>query len=212
MALLIIYFTPLSLGVSNFKFWQIFFDPLQGGSAPKSKNSKFLQTYVCYGYSKLVIQDAWHNAKGIGSIQPSCSEKTKTWFNFAVLGWRQDIPINIHVLDIFSGQGDQIDLISFVLCYASWDTYIWELWIATLGGGDDPTWGGSNNNFRQKLKLFRPLWKQHKSEIVYNFHWIHFPSLGIGRITETLRIITLVLISKLRLRQSLKTCLPKKNQ
>ena len=141
---------------TNLGFAQIFFWPSPGGSAPKSKNSKFLQTYVCYGYSKLVIQDAWHNAKGIGSIQPSCSEKrSKTWFNFAVLGWRQYIPINIHVLDGFSGQGDRIDLNSFVLCY----TYMWELWISTVGGGNDPTWGGSKNNFRQKLKLFRPLWK-----------------------------------------------------
>ena len=95
---------------------KVFLTPLKGGEPPKKLKFKVLAN-ICCGYSKLVSQDAWHNAKGIGSIRSSCPEKTsKMWSDFAVLGRRQNIPINIHVLDVFSGQGDQIDLIPFALC------------------------------------------------------------------------------------------------
>ncbi len=57
--------------------------PCQSGTTVMAK----VLANICYGYSKLVSQDAWHNAKGIGSIRSPCSEKTsKTWFDFAVFG------------------------------------------------------------------------------------------------------------------------------
>jgi hypothetical protein len=41
------------------------------------------------------------------------------WFDSAVSGQHQNIPIFLHVLDVFSGQGDQIELIPFALNKAS---------------------------------------------------------------------------------------------
>ena len=51
---------------------------------PWGPNFKVLGIIWC-GYSKLVSQDAWHNAKGISSIWPPCPEKTsKMWSDFVV--------------------------------------------------------------------------------------------------------------------------------
>ena len=44
------------------------------------------------------------------------------WSDFAFLGQRQNIPIFEHVLDVFSRQGDQIELIPFALSQAGCDT------------------------------------------------------------------------------------------
>ena len=44
------------------------------------------------------------------------------WSEFDVLGYFQNIPIFMHVLDVLSGQGDRIGLIPFALSQASRDT------------------------------------------------------------------------------------------
>jgi hypothetical protein len=41
------------------------------------------------------------------------------WSDFDVLGESQNIPIFLHVLDVFSGQGDRIEPIPFALIHAS---------------------------------------------------------------------------------------------
>jgi hypothetical protein len=41
------------------------------------------------------------------------------WYDFDVLGEHQNIPIFLHVLAVFSGQGDWIEPIPFALIHAS---------------------------------------------------------------------------------------------
>ena len=68
-------------------------------------------------------QEAWLNAKGISSIRSPSPEKTSNmWSDLAVLDKCQNIPIFVHVLDVFSGLGYRIELIPFPLSQASWDT------------------------------------------------------------------------------------------
>jgi hypothetical protein len=69
----LIYFAPFLLGDLKFiegckKFGfdkNRFSTPLKGGSAPQKWTFKVL-AITCCGYSKLVSQDAWYNAKGQG--------------------------------------------------------------------------------------------------------------------------------------------------
>ena len=55
-----------------------------------------------------------------GNLLPN--NKQQMWSNFAVLGKRQNIPIFLQYFDVFSGQGDRIQLIPFALSQASRDT------------------------------------------------------------------------------------------
>jgi hypothetical protein len=57
---------------------------------------------------------------GINLIRLPYPEKTyKTWSDFAVSGQPQNTPIFMHILDVFSGQGDRIELIPFLLSQTS---------------------------------------------------------------------------------------------
>ena len=59
------------------------------------------------GYSKLVPEDVWQDAKGFRAIWSFNPEKTsKMWWKLAIL-------------DVFSGWNDQIDLNPFASCQAS---------------------------------------------------------------------------------------------
>ena len=96
---------------------------------------------ICCGYSKLVSQDAWHNDKGIRSIRSPCPEKTSKTCRIIGIFWRWPKRAKSdHIFDIFSGQGDRIELIPFALCQASRDTSLeyqqqqQQLWISTEGG------------------------------------------------------------------------------
>jgi hypothetical protein len=44
------------------------------------------------------------------------------WSDFDVLGQRQNIPIFLYVLGVFSRQGHRIEPIPFALSQPSWDT------------------------------------------------------------------------------------------
>jgi hypothetical protein len=84
----------------------------------------------------------------------------KMWSDFAVSGQRQNIPIILHILDVFSGLGDQIDMIPFALCQGSQDTslatYISENFEFPLFGGLTPLEGPSKTCFG-KNKSFSDL-------------------------------------------------------
>ena len=74
---------------------------------------------ICCGYSKLVSQDAWNTGKGIRLIQLHSPEKTsKTWNKFDIFRTM----LTEHVLDVFSGLGNRINLIPFWVFQASRDT------------------------------------------------------------------------------------------
>ena len=80
------------------------------------------QTTPC-GYSKLVSQDAWYNAKGFSSIRASCPEKTsKKWSDIAHLSDELNMSIFRNILGVFSALDARIKLIPFALYQAPWDT------------------------------------------------------------------------------------------
>ena len=111
-----------TLGIFLFLPKNIFEGPPRGGLPPQKWNFKVFGIICCW-HSKLVSQDAWHIAKGISSIRAPCPEKTsKTWSYFAVSGRHLNTPIFMRFGDVFSRQGDRIELIPFALCQASWDT------------------------------------------------------------------------------------------
>ena len=60
------------------------------------------------------------NAKGISSIRsPSPEKMSSIWLDLAVLDKCQNIPIFVHVLDVFSGLGYRVKLFPFPLGQAS---------------------------------------------------------------------------------------------
>ena len=140
--------------------------PLGGVPTPPKKLNFKVLGILCCGYSKLVSQDVWNNAKGISLIQPPWPEKmSKTCSNFAVSGHCLNITIILHVLDVFSGQGDRIDLIPFALCQASWDTsleYPQHIIPRTLNshflGGWPPLEGGQQIFFGKNKNCSGLLW------------------------------------------------------
>jgi hypothetical protein len=95
-----------------------FLTPIRGGVGPlKGGNSKFSDYYVV-GSLNFCPETPGTMQKELA--QSPCPEITsKIWSDFAVLGRDQNIPIKLHVLDVFSGQGKQIDLIPFALCQES---------------------------------------------------------------------------------------------
>ena len=100
----------------------VFRPPSRGGQPPKKWKFKVL-AIICCGYSKRVSKDAWHNAKGIRSIRSPSPEKTSQMCSFIRIFWRQPKTAKSdHILDVFSGQDDQIEPIPFALCQASQDT------------------------------------------------------------------------------------------
>ena len=73
------------------------------------------------------------------------------WSDFDVLGECQNIPIFLHVLDVFSGQGDRIEPVPIALSHASWDTSLdYPQHIIPRNstfGWLTPTWGTPRNIF-----------------------------------------------------------------
>ena len=139
--------------------------PSRGGQPPKKWEFKVLGI-ICCGYSKLVSQDAWHNAKGIRSIRSPCSEKTSKTCSFIGIFWcwlktaKSD-----HILDVFSGQGDRIEPIPFALCQASQDKsleYQQHIIPRTLNfhflGGRPPLEGGQKMFFGKNKNCYDLLW------------------------------------------------------
>ena len=94
----------------------------RGGQSLKKLIFKMFQTTSC-GYSKLVSQGAWYNAKGINLIRASSDEKTpKMFLNIGIFSSTDKWAISDHFFDVFSGQDDWIELNPFALYQASWDT------------------------------------------------------------------------------------------
>ena len=85
--------------------WKLPFFALEA-IGQKMANFKSRQNTPC-GYSKLVPEDAWQDAKGFRSIWSFHPEKTSKMANFH------------HILDVFSGLNDQIDLNPFASCQTS---------------------------------------------------------------------------------------------
>ena len=80
---------------------------------------KMFQTISC-GYSKLVSQGAWYNAKGINLIRASSDEKTpKMFLNIGIISSTDKWAISDHFFDVFWGQDDRIELNPFALYQAS---------------------------------------------------------------------------------------------
>ena len=86
---------------------------LSRGVNPKKLIFKMFQTTSC-GYSKLVSQGAWYNAKGINLIRASSAEKTpKMFLNIDIYSSTDKWAISDHFFDVFSGQDDWIELNPF---------------------------------------------------------------------------------------------------
>ena len=83
---------------------------------------KMIQTTSC-GYSKLVSQGAWYNAKEISLIRASSAEKTtKMFLNIDIFSSTDKWAISDHFFDVFSGQDARIELNPFAVYQAPWDT------------------------------------------------------------------------------------------
>ena len=106
-------------------FLFVFFSKI-GSKGPSSWKRnlifKMFQTTSC-GYSKLVSQGAWYNAKEISLIRASSAEKTpKMFLNIDIFSSTDKWAISDHFFDVFSGRNAQIELNPFAVHKDSWDT------------------------------------------------------------------------------------------
>ena len=117
------------------------------------------QTTSC-GYSKLVSQGAWYNAKRINLIRASSAEKTpKMFLNIDIFSSTEKWAISDHFFDVFSGQDARIELNPFAFYQASRDTsleyphgVVWNILKINIFK-DCPPWGTLKTHFWEKLKM-----------------------------------------------------------
>ena len=79
---------------------------------------KFSKLYDV-GTLNLCLETPGTMQKGSAQLDHLAWRKRPKW---AISGQLQKTPIFLQVMDVFSGQGDQIELISFSLCQVSQDT------------------------------------------------------------------------------------------
>ena len=82
-------------------FWVWAFSP-ENCVNPLYRSKFKVLTNLCCGYSKLVSRDAWHNGKGINSIQTLHPEKSPKCGRI-LLCW--NIPEILNILDVSQNRG-----------------------------------------------------------------------------------------------------------
>ena len=155
----VLYYTRI-IGTFLFFLKNGFKGSLKGGQSLKKLIFKIFQTTSC-GYSKLVSQGAWYNAKRINLIWASSAEKTpKMFLNIDIFSSTDKWAISDHFFDVFSGQDDRIELNPFALYQASWDTslkyphgVVWNIfkWNFLM---INPPWATLRTHFWGKIKNF----------------------------------------------------------